>query len=196
VAAATCAANTDWCEPNYLWSHYIAEFWNTLSCIPICTFALHGLSQCYRHSLELKFWASYLGVLVIGIGSVAFHGTLHRWGQVMDEVPMLWASLCFLYVSMTMDGARPLLAAGLTCWGAFSTIVYFSWGFHLFVVMCASRCQAALGRGVYVCWSDTCHPLRRCSDGRRRGAVFCAREQAQRRLAAAAQMGGSSGGAL
>ena len=36
-------ADTDWCEPNYLWTHYIAEFWNTLSSIPIATFALHGI---------------------------------------------------------------------------------------------------------------------------------------------------------
>ena len=31
-------ADTDWCEPNYLRSHYIAEFWNVLSSIPIATF--------------------------------------------------------------------------------------------------------------------------------------------------------------
>ena len=77
--------------------------------------ALHALRQKvyrYRHQqLELKFWASYIGVFVIGLGSVAFHGTLLRWGQVLDEVPMLWASLCFLYVGMTMEGTRPVLAA-------------------------------------------------------------------------------------
>jgi dihydroceramidase len=104
-------ADTDWCEPNYLWTHYIAEFWNTLSSIPIATFALHGIWQCHRQRLELKFWVSYAGVFVIGLGSIAFHGTLLRWGQVLDEVPMLWASLCFLYVGMTMDGPQPALAA-------------------------------------------------------------------------------------
>jgi hypothetical protein len=104
-------ADTDWCEPNYQWSHYVAEFWNALSSIPIATFALHGLCQCRQQQLELKFWVSYIGVFVIGLGSVAFHGTLLRWGQVLDEVPMLWASLCFLYVGMTMDGPRLSLAA-------------------------------------------------------------------------------------
>jgi dihydroceramidase len=104
-------ADTDWCEPNYLWSSYVAEFWNTLSSIPIATFALHGLWHCRQQHLELKFWVSYIGVFIIGLGSVAFHGTLLRWGQVLDEVPMLWASLCFLYVGMTMDGPQPLLAA-------------------------------------------------------------------------------------
>ena len=35
------AADTDWCEPNYQRSHYIAEFWNALSSVPISTLGEH-----------------------------------------------------------------------------------------------------------------------------------------------------------
>ena len=141
-------ANTDWCEPNYLWSPYVAEFWNALSSVPICTFALHGLGQCWAQRLEAKFWLSYLGVFTIGLGSVAFHGTLLRWGQVLDEVPMLWASLTFLYVGMTMDGPRPALAAGLAVWGGLVTYIYFRAGFDAFIALYAMTVAAVILNGV------------------------------------------------
>ncbi len=26
-------ASVDWCEPNYVWSHYVAEWWNTITSV-------------------------------------------------------------------------------------------------------------------------------------------------------------------
>jgi hypothetical protein len=127
-------ANRDWCEANYDNTFYVAELFNTLSCIPICTFALFGLKQCKRYNYETKFTVAYAAVFVIGLGSAAFHGTLTRWGQVLDEVPMLWASLAFLYIALTMNGPRPQLSKSLAAFGAASTYAYFTKGFEFFVV--------------------------------------------------------------
>jgi hypothetical protein len=47
----------DWCEPNYLHSPYVAEWWNTLSSVPIALIGLLGLWQTRGH---LRFAVGYL----------------------------------------------------------------------------------------------------------------------------------------
>merc|ERR1719354_525403 len=39
-------------------------------------------------------------VFIIGVGSVAFHGTMKRSGQILDEVPMLFVAFSMLYVAV------------------------------------------------------------------------------------------------
>jgi dihydroceramidase len=41
-------ANIDWCEQNYSTSPYFAEFWNSLSSIPISMFGILGYILAYR----------------------------------------------------------------------------------------------------------------------------------------------------
>ena len=92
-------ANVDWCEPNYQYSFYIAEFFNTLSSIPIATCGIIGLRQCIKYNYETRFFIANIFVIIVGFGSMAFHGTLLRSGQVLDEVPMLWSTLAMLYIA-------------------------------------------------------------------------------------------------
>lgn len=71
---------------------------------------------------------------------MAFHGTLQRWGQVLDEVPMLWSSLIFLWIGVC-NALSPtaekqwsnLLAIVLSVFGTASTVVYFQGGFIYFI---------------------------------------------------------------
>eukprot|EP01012_Entosiphon_sulcatum_P058043 TRINITY_DN81975_c0_g1_i1.p1 TRINITY_DN81975_c0_g1~~TRINITY_DN81975_c0_g1_i1.p1 ORF type:complete len:247 (+),score=26.19 TRINITY_DN81975_c0_g1_i1:158-898(+) len=90
-------ANQDWCEPNYVHSHYIAEYWNTLSSIPIFATGLFGALWAveYRHESRILF--CFLIVAFIGLGSVAFHSTLTATGQLLDELGMIYAGPVFLY---------------------------------------------------------------------------------------------------
>eukprot|EP00505_MAST-04D_sp_SCG-Rhode-Island_P001444 Stramenopile-MAST_4_protein_1444 len=90
-------ANTNWCEPDYIVTPYIAEFWNTLSSFFVVIDGLYGI---YYHCswAETRYGVAWLLFLVVGLGSVMFHATLQRGWQLMDELPMVWANSVFIYV--------------------------------------------------------------------------------------------------
>jgi len=98
----TPTASVDWCEKNYVVCNYIAEFWNTMTSMVI---ALLGLVGCYltrREKMEQRFTVLYAIITVVGLGSVAFHGTLLIEHQLLDELPMLWGMLGWVYIINTM----------------------------------------------------------------------------------------------
>ena len=80
-------ASIDWCEPNYAITPWIAEFWNTVSSLAMVTAGLIGLaSRRFAWEIRVAF-----GLLVlVGLGSMAFHGTLRFELQMLDELPMLY----------------------------------------------------------------------------------------------------------
>lgn len=43
---------------------------------------------------------------MVGIGSAAFHGTLLYQGQILDELPMVYAVLAFVYSVLEMDSDK------------------------------------------------------------------------------------------
>ncbi|KAK2173418.1 hypothetical protein NP493_878g00019 [Ridgeia piscesae] len=96
----------DWCEANYEVSYYIAEFWNTVSNIVMIIPPLIGALLAKKDNLELRYIAGYLGILVVGIGSWCFHGTLLYSMQLLDELPMIWCSSFLIYMLVEVDG-RP-----------------------------------------------------------------------------------------
>ena len=105
-------SGVDWCEANYLHSRYVAEFFNTLSSIPMLIVSVWGMWLCFKYELEARFYLCWLGIGVVGVGSVAFHGTLHPAGQAIDELGMISASLAFLYVVLEIghvESRRPWL---------------------------------------------------------------------------------------
>ncbi len=82
-------AVVDFCESNYIHSSTIAETWNTLSSL---TYVVLGFEGCY-HAMVLGSWwpfpLTFFMLAVVGCGSIALHGTLRWWGQMLDEMPML-----------------------------------------------------------------------------------------------------------
>jgi hypothetical protein len=69
-------ATIDWCESNYEHSFYIAEFWNTVSNLLFVLLGVYGLWQSVRQGFEWRFHMQFIGVMVVGLGSAMFHGTL------------------------------------------------------------------------------------------------------------------------
>lgn len=90
------SSSVDWCEPNYVWSPYVAEWWNTISSF-ILLFQGFVLSYYGKDDQALVFGRWFI---VIGIGSIIFHGMLSTFGQFVDECAiscLLWYTLAMIF---------------------------------------------------------------------------------------------------
>jgi len=96
-------ASIDWCEPNYVVSFFIAEFWNTISNFLLAFLPIVCLLHYRRENYQFRFKLMCGVVSTVGIGSALFHGTLKFYCQLADELPMLWATLIQLYVLFDDD---------------------------------------------------------------------------------------------
>jgi dihydroceramidase len=118
----------DWCEPNYTWSYYIAEFFNTITSLPAAFLAFYGLYLTYKYGYDKRFILVNAMVAMVGLGSAAFHGTLLYTGQIFDELPMVYTSLSLLYIVLEMESKKKpvykYLAPILLSYSALFTAVY------------------------------------------------------------------------
>ncbi|KAG0324055.1 Alkaline ceramidase 3 [Dissophora globulifera] len=116
--------SSDWCESNYDRSYYIAEFFNSLSSFSMI---LVGLAGVYLHStFEKRFLLTFGSIVVVGIGSIAFHGTLLFPLQMLDEVPMVYCVLTLAYCCVENKPYRRYGAwfpVGLSLYGLLTTII-------------------------------------------------------------------------
>ena len=71
---------------------------NTLSSVPTLTVGVYFLLVAAKHRYGFRFRLAGWMLALVGVGSVAFHGTLTRVGQILDEVPMLYSSSIFLWI--------------------------------------------------------------------------------------------------
>ncbi len=76
----------------------MAELWNTLTSFPMGVAGLMGWVACLlsKDKIPMRFQLAFLGLSAIGFGSMAFHGTLLRSSQALDELPMIGTSLVYL----------------------------------------------------------------------------------------------------
>ncbi|OXA52326.1 alkaline ceramidase 3 [Folsomia candida] len=93
----TPTSTLDWCEINYEVSPFIAEFWNTLSNLGMIIPPLIGIYQIMRHGLERKFVLTMASIMLVGVGSWAFHMTLRYSMQLLDELPMVLGNTVLIY---------------------------------------------------------------------------------------------------
>ncbi|QEU61200.1 Ydc1/Ypc1 [Kluyveromyces lactis] len=82
----------DWCEENYVISPYIAEWSNTLTNSGFILLALYLLYSSWKNKLETRFKLVCAGFGLVGIGSWLFHMTLQYKYQLLDELPMVYAT--------------------------------------------------------------------------------------------------------
>lgn len=118
----------DWCEANYTWSFYIAEFFNTITSLPAAFLAINSLYLTYKYGYGNRFFVINMLIAMVGIGSAAFHGSLLYTGQILDELPMVYTSLSVLYAVLEMESdknnKRKYLAPALVAFAVVFTGVY------------------------------------------------------------------------
>jgi len=88
----------DFCEENYRFTFYVAEPLNALSSLPIAAIGAWGWAltpSVYRR--RPRFVLCWLGFVTVGLGSAAFHATLRRPAQALDEIPMVLTNLVFVF---------------------------------------------------------------------------------------------------
>jgi dihydroceramidase len=113
----------DWCEINYEVSYYIAEFWNTISSMFIAWIGVIALVSLSRYTSRITDYLLATGIIVIGLGSAAFHATLTYQSQMWDEIPMVWTGsvAAYCYSSMIFPRFDNYFFAILVIWN----IVFF-----------------------------------------------------------------------
>lgn len=92
------AGNHDFCESNYYYYTHIMEFHNTWSSLPVIFYGTVGTYYTRRYAtLEGRFSCAFIAIGGVGVGSTLFHAALRSWGQILDEVPMLFIIFAFAY---------------------------------------------------------------------------------------------------
>lgn len=93
-------ATVNWCEPDYVYTTYIAEFFNSMSSLFMVFTGGFGVYMHWK-TAEPRFLVGFLFAIVVGLGSAAFHGTLKHSMQHLDELPMVWSNVVFVYIVFT-----------------------------------------------------------------------------------------------
>lgn len=95
----------NFCESDYELSHLVAEFWNSSSSLIYCVLGLVGAAQAMHARCCRLYVLMFLTLAVTGAGSAIFHGTMRWWGELLDEIPMVFLAYLFL---LGLQGIHPL----------------------------------------------------------------------------------------
>lgn len=146
-------ATLDWCEENYVITRYIAEFYNSISNAGMLALGAYGAYRSWKLGLDWRYVVGFLSIAVVGMGSFSYHATLLSQAQLFDELPMLWASGTYAYITSPVkwrrdEATRFKLAATVTALIAGSSVFYvwnrnplfFESCFGVFVSIVTFRC--------------------------------------------------------
>lgn len=101
-------STVDWCEENYKVSEYIAEFWNTVTglCLILSGVIFYvNKKQLLKNITQYydNFFRICILLVVVGIGTMLFHGTLYYPFQLLDELPMIVLANEYLTVLVSLQ---------------------------------------------------------------------------------------------
>tara|TARA_B100000424_G_C22938132_1_gene499169 strand:- start:2293 stop:2937 length:645 start_codon:yes stop_codon:yes gene_type:complete len=116
-------SSISFCEEHYVQSQFIAEYYNTISGL---TYSLVGL-WFYKTSLSKEIVYS---LIILGLSTALFHGTMRYYGQIADELSMLVLSF---YLIKEVHENLPIQALGFIVSSYFMANDLFSVFFIMFM---------------------------------------------------------------
>ena len=102
-------STVDWCELNYINSEYIAEYWNTMTGVFLIIsgvmFYNFNKSLIMTNNIHIRqnFKNIYNLLILVGIGTMLFHGTLLYPFQLLDEIPMLLLASQYIQILLNLN---------------------------------------------------------------------------------------------
>ncbi|OJJ43488.1 hypothetical protein ASPZODRAFT_28499 [Penicilliopsis zonata CBS 506.65] len=103
----------NFCEDDYQVTSYIAEFINTLTNIGYVYYGLCGLTVNWRRKPFADFNCQYLALIFVGIGSGAYHMSMKRSMEAVDQMSMLIGAAIVLHRVVTFDRSRGRVPLGI-----------------------------------------------------------------------------------
>ncbi|KAL5450550.1 hypothetical protein PMIN07_000112 [Paraphaeosphaeria minitans] len=137
-AWGTPSSNFNFCEEDYVITHYIAEFVNTLTNLTYVIYGIHGLRRVSPRKdggLSSTLAFPYWGLIGVGVLSAWFHATLNYHSQMGDDLSMFLAVGALLNQLQTFNQPlstrrfRTLLIVGILI----PVSVYHCWADELYV---------------------------------------------------------------
>ena len=89
--------SVDWCEANYAVLPHVAEMANSVSSLFFVATGQRVALQSKRAGAEVRYQLLGVCLALVGLGSFAFHATLRKQEQALDEIPMLWLATLAAY---------------------------------------------------------------------------------------------------
>lgn len=93
----------NFCEEDYAMSYYCAEVCNTVTNALFLWLGIKGIRNCIQQGHDRIFVLAYLGYMIVGLGSIAFHATLKYPGQMLDELGMIYTTCLMMHASFSFS---------------------------------------------------------------------------------------------
>ncbi|KAL6155448.1 alkaline ceramidase ydc1 [Exserohilum turcicum] len=117
----------DWCEENYVVTHYVAELVNTFTNLLFMYLAAKGIRNCLKNGHDTVFLVAFVGYLIVGTGSFWFHASLKYPMQLVDELSMIYTTCLMNFATFSYGKSRlyaTMLGVGLMSLAVFITLYY------------------------------------------------------------------------
>jgi dihydroceramidase len=92
-------SSISWCESKYVFTPYIAEFFNTVTGF---TFCISAILQFKYHRDNILFRSQFY-TFIVGIGTMMFHSTLLYHWQLLDEIPMILIAIEYINIFCSIN---------------------------------------------------------------------------------------------
>ena len=121
-------SNIVWSESKYNVCSQVAEFWNTVSNVPLFVAGLFGFAQGLQQGVPWRYILCHVFVMCIGVGSFLFHATLTKFGQLLDEGQMLLlisqSLYCLIADSTSHKNHKLIVGIGMYLTGLVTFLIY------------------------------------------------------------------------